>query len=73
MASTNSIESVWANLKRRYNVVYHHFRKKHIDRYINEFTFRLNEYSVKIPKMDRLRNLLKVSKRKRLTYKRLTK
>ena len=43
MASTNGIESVWAVLKRGYIGTYHDFSKKHIDRYVNEFTFRLNE------------------------------
>ena len=38
MASTNGIESVWAVLKRGYHGTFHHFSKKHVDRYVNEFT-----------------------------------
>ena len=49
MASTNSIESVWAVLKRGYNGVYHQWSFKHLARYINEFTFRLNEGNVRPP------------------------
>ena len=37
------IESVWAVLKRGIHGVYHHASPKHLSRYIDEFTFRLNE------------------------------
>lgn len=42
-ASTNEIESVWSVLKRGWVGVYHHFSQKHIQLYVNEFCFRLNE------------------------------
>ena len=42
MAHTNSIESVWAVLKRGYNGTYHNFSTKHLARYVDEFAFRLN-------------------------------
>ena len=42
MASTNGIESFWATLKRAHDGVYHHFSKKHLHRYINEFAGRHN-------------------------------
>tara|TARA_R100000656_G_scaffold121123_1_gene95854 strand:- start:4665 stop:5588 length:924 start_codon:yes stop_codon:yes gene_type:complete len=71
MASTNSIESVWAVLKRGYYGTFHHFRKKHIDRYVNEFTFRLNEGSCKIDTIDRIKFLVDGVRGKRLSYKRL--
>ena len=71
MASTNAIESVWSVLKRGYQGTFHHFVKKNIDRYVDEFTFRLNECSVSIPTMERISNLLKATKGKRLTYKNL--
>lgn len=41
MASTNEIESVWAVLKRGYSGIFHHFGKKHINRYINELTLQV--------------------------------
>ena len=43
MAHTNGIESVWAVLKRGYYGVYHHFTVKHMQRYVDEFAFWLNE------------------------------
>jgi transposase-like protein len=52
--NTNSIESVWAVLKRGLHGVYHHASKKHLARYIDEFTFRLNEGNVKIHTLERL-------------------
>ncbi len=41
--TTNSIESVFAVLKRGLIGVYHHASPKHIGRYVDEFAFRLNE------------------------------
>ena len=41
-ASTNDLESVWALMKRGYKGVYHHWSKKHLHRYIDEFAFRLD-------------------------------
>jgi len=69
--NTNSIESVWAVLKRGLNGVYHHASKKHLDRYLNEFTFRLNEGNVKVPTMDRIDSLVRATKGKRITYRHL--
>ncbi len=68
MASTNGIESVWALLKRGYHGTFHHFSKKHIDRYVNEFTFRLNEGNCKIDTIVRIKSLVKGSDNKNLTY-----
>ena len=72
MAHTNGIESVWAVLKRGYSGVYHHWSRKHMAAYVNEFTFRLNEGNVKRPTMDRLDSLIKGAIGKRVTYKELT-
>ncbi len=67
--STNGIESVWAILKRGINGVYHHASPKHLGRYVNEFTFRLNEGNVKIPTMDRLDSFIRATIGRRITYK----
>lgn len=72
MASTNGIESVWAVLKRGYNGVYHQWSFKHMARYVNEFTFRLNEGNVSRHTMNRLESLVQGAIGKRLTYKELT-
>lgn len=72
MAHTNGIESVWAVLKRGYNGIYHNWSMKHLSRYINEFTFRLNEGSCQHDTQDRMDALVRQAVGKRLTYDRLT-
>ena len=52
--STNAMESVWAVFKRGLHGVYHHASKKHLGRYVDEFTFRLNAGKVKRHTLDRL-------------------
>ena len=69
---TNSIESVWAVLKRGLHGVYHHASEKHLGRYVNEFTFRLNEGNVKRHHFERLNDLIAAAGRRRITYKELT-
>lgn len=69
--STNSIESVWAVLKRGLHGVYHHASKKHLFRYVDEFTFRLNEGNVENHTLTRLDSFVSATAGKRLTYKRL--
>jgi len=39
---TNGIESFWALFKRGYHGVYHHMSKKHLQRYVEEYTYRFN-------------------------------
>lgn len=70
--TTNGMESVFAVLKRGLHGVYHHASPKHLDRYIDEFTFRLNEGNVKNHTMTRLDSFVKGTAGKRLTYKGLT-
>ena len=70
--STNSIESVWAVLKRGLHGVYHSDSEKHLARYVNEFTFRLNDGDVKRHTLDRLSSLMGAAFGPRLTYKELT-
>ena len=67
-ASTNSAESFNACIKRGYNT-YHWISKKHVQRYVNEFTFRYNtrKYSVK----DRFDLLLLSTVGKQITYQQL--
>jgi transposase-like protein len=71
MASTNSIESVWAVLKRGLNGVYHQVSKKHLARYVDEFTFRLNAGNVSRHTLKRLDSFVDAVAGKRLTYARL--
>jgi transposase-like protein len=70
--TTNGIESVWAVLKRGLHGVYHHASPKHLDRYVQEFTFRLNDGNVKRHTLDRLDSLITATSGRRLTYERLT-
>ena len=69
---TNSIESVWAVLKRGLHGVYHHASPKHLGRYVNEFTFRLNDANVKRPTLERLDSFVAATVGRRITYKELT-
>ena len=40
--NTNSIEGFWSQLKRGIDGIYHWVSKKHVQMYINEFTYRYN-------------------------------
>jgi transposase-like protein len=70
--TTNSIESVWAVLKRGIVGVYHQTSRKHLGRYVDEFTFRLNEGNVKTQTMDRLNSMIALVGNRRIAYKELT-
>jgi transposase-like protein len=69
--STNSIEAVWAVLKRGIYGTFHHVSEKHLDRYVAEFTFRLNEGNVERHTLRRLESFVDGTAGKRLTYKAL--
>ncbi len=71
-ASTNGVESVWAVLKRGYNGVYHNWSKKHCQKYIDEFVFRLNEGNCERDTQDRLDDLFRGMAGKTITYAALT-
>jgi transposase-like protein len=66
--TTNSIESVFAVMKRGVIGVYHHTSRKHLGRYVDEFAFRLNEGNVKQHTLARLDALVDATVGKRLTY-----
>lgn len=70
-AYTNSIESIWAVLKRSLYGAWHHVSVKHLGRYLNEATFRLNEGNCQVDTIDRMTALGRGMAGKRLTYKRL--
>jgi transposase-like protein len=70
--TTNGIESVWAVLRRGLHGVYHHASPKHLARYVNEFTWRLNDGNVKRHSLERLDSFVDAVAGKRLTYSALT-
>jgi transposase-like protein len=69
--TVNGIESVFAVLKRGITGVFHHVTPKHLGRYVNEFSFRLNEGNVKHHTLTRLDSFIVSTARRRLTYKAL--
>ena len=71
MAHTNGIESVWALLKRSINGTWHHVSIKHLQRYINEATFRLNEGNCEVDTIDRIRAVVAGMGGKRAPYREL--
>ena len=70
-AHTNSIESVWAVLRRSLMGVYHSVSRKHLARYLDETAFRLHEGNCGVDTVDRMRALGQGMGGKRLTYRRL--
>jgi len=71
-AHTNSIESVWAVLKRGVHGIWHHVSPKHLGRYVDEATFRLNAGNVAIHTNRRLDALVDAVAGRRITYKEVT-
>lgn len=69
--STNGIESVWAVMKRGLHGIYHHASAKHLRRYVDEFTFRLNEGNVRVHTLDRLHSFVDATVGHRITYQKL--
>jgi len=68
MAHTNGIESVWTLLKRGYYGVYHSFTKKHLQRYLNEFMYRLNAGRCEVRTLSRIDSLVQMSACGHLSY-----
>ena len=67
--TTNSIESFFAVFKRGVYGTFHHVSPKHMHRYVDEFTFRLNEGNVKRHTTQRIDSFVDGTAGKRLTYK----
>lgn len=77
-AHTNGIESFWAILKRAHMGTFHHWSKKHLDRYVREFAFKANTSG--LPAFDKtgvdcgittVRAYMAGMEGRRLTYKEL--
>jgi transposase-like protein len=71
VASTNTIESVWALLKRGYHGTFHCISFKHLQRYLDEFDFRRNEGNCKFSTMERVESLVSGCWNARLTWREL--
>ena len=67
----NSAESMWAVLKRSIYGTWHHVSVKHLGRYVNEATFRLNEGNVQQHTLDRLAAFAANTFGTRITYEEL--
>ena len=67
----NSVQSTWAVLKRGVYGTWHHVSVKHLARYVNEVTFRLNEGNVRIHTPNRMASFLAYAFQRRITYNRL--
>src|ERR1039458_3474135 len=67
--TTNGVESVFAVFKRGLIGVYHHVSPDHLSRYVDEFTFRLNDGNVRRHTVARLDSMIDGTAGKRLTYK----
>lgn len=59
-------------MKRGVHGVYHQVSEKHLGRYVNEFTFRLNDGNVKRHTLARLDSFIKATIGCGITYKELT-
>ena len=68
---TNSIESFWAPFKRSLNGTWHHVSLKHLHRYANEATMRLDIGNVEDDTIDRMTALVQQIGGRRLSYKKL--
>ncbi|MFT4245234.1 MAG: IS1595 family transposase [Micrococcaceae bacterium] len=69
IAHTNSIESVWAVLKRAFYGIYHSFTMKHTLNYVQEVQYRLNTKDNDY--FQNFNELIGLSVGKRLTYQEL--
>lgn len=59
-------------MKRGLHGVYHYTSDKHLNRYVNEFTFHLSDGNVKRHTLERLESFVDAMVGKRITYRDLT-
>jgi len=71
VASTNTIESKWALVKRAYHGTFHYISPKHLQLYLDEIDFKHNAGNCKIPTMDRIGSLIGGCWGAGLTYREL--
>jgi len=69
MAHTNSIENFWSLFKRGVIGSFHKISEKHLDRYLDEFTYRFNGRDDEQLFTNTLRNLINA---KTLPFEKLT-
>jgi transposase-like protein len=67
VATTNSIESFWARLKRQLHGTHHAVSRKHLHRYLSEVEFKHNNRS--LSDGERTVKLIRAASQRRLTYK----
>ena len=72
LAHTNSVESVWAVLKRSVYGTWHHVSEKHLARCVDEAAFRLNEGNCKVHTLVRMDSFVRQAFQHRITYRELT-
>lgn len=70
--TTNGVESMWAVLKRGLYGTWHHASRKHLERYVNECTFRLNEGNVERHTLARVESFVDRAFQFHITYAKLT-
>ena len=71
LVHTNGSESVWAILKRSITGTWHDVSVKHLQRYVDEATFWLNEGNCKVDTIDRMLAVVERMGGKRVPYREL--
>ena len=71
LVHANGSESVWAILKRSITGAWHHVSVKHLQRYVDEATFRLNESNCAVDTIDWMLAVISRIGGKRVPYREL--